>query len=596
VAYRFLHECPWERLERLRAAIPNVPFQMLLRGANGVGYSAYPDNVVRGFVKEAKDAGVDIFRVFDSLNYEDNLLFGLQAVIDAGGVAQATICYTGDVVAQTRDGGKYTLEYYLSLARTLVEHGTHMLAVKDMAGLLTPESATMLIGALRSEFPDVPIAVHTHDTSGLGVASMLACADAGADVVDGALDSMSGMTAQPSLGALAASLGPERCGLRVEDIWPLSLYWEQVRRVYCGFEAGLRSGSSDVYLHEMPGGQYTNLKFQATSLGLAEAWDDVKVAYATANRMLGDIPKVTPSSKVVGDLAQFIVSSGKTEQEIVDQAEQLSFPSSLVDYMQGMLGQPPGGFPEPLRSRVLGDKPRVEGRPGASLPPANLSALRQQLAQKWGEEGLAQRDVLSAAMYQDVFDDYCRWRSEYCDAAPIPTRAFVAPLEQDEEISVQVSKGRIAYVKFLAKGELLPGNERDLFFQLNGVPRVVRVTDRTADQAAKDGGKATSFAREKSDPNEIGSVGAPLSGDVVKVSVKPGQLVKAGEELVVCSAMKMETSVRASCDGVVRHVAVVAGDQVKTDGAICSSSSTMAPRTRRRLTMRTIRASEVKGC
>ena len=229
VAYRFLHECPWERLARLRAAIPNVPFQMLLRGANGVGYSAYPDNVVRGFVKEAKDAGVDIFRVFDSLNYEDNLLFGLQAVIDAGGVAQATICYTGDVVAQTRDGGKYTLEYYLSLARTLVEHGTHMLAVKDMAGLLTPESATMLIGALRSEFPDVPIAVHTHDTSGLGVASMLACADAGADVVDGALDSMSGMTAQPSLGALAASLGPERCGLRVEDIWPLSLYWEQVR-------------------------------------------------------------------------------------------------------------------------------------------------------------------------------------------------------------------------------------------------------------------------------------------------------------------------------------------------------------------------------
>lgn len=334
--------------------------------------------------------------------------------------------------------------------------------------------------------------------------------------------------------------------------------------MYCGFEAGLRSGSSDVYLHEMPGGQYTNLKFQATSLGLAEAWDDVKVAYATANRMLGDIPKVTPSSKVVGDLAQFIVSSGKTEQEIVDQAEQLSFPSSLVDYMQGMLGQPPGGFPEPLRSRVLGDKPRVEGRPGASLPPANLSALRQQLAQKWGEEGLAQRDVLSAAMYQDVFDDYCRWRSEYCDAAPIPTRAFVAPLEQDEEISVQVSKGRIAYIKFLAKGELLPGNERDLFFQLNGVPRVVRVTDRTADQAAKDGGKATSFAREKSDPNEIGSVGAPLSGDVVKVSVKPGQLVKAGEELVVCSAMKMETSVRASCDGVVRHVAVVAGDQVKT--------------------------------
>lgn len=575
VAYRFLHECPWRRLERLRAEIPNIPFQMLLRGANGVGYSAYPDNVVKGFVKEAVAAGVDIFRVFDSLNYEENLVFGVQAVVEAGGVAEGTICYTGDVVRDTKNGGKFTLDYYMKLGHVLVDSGAHMLAVKDMAGLLTPESSKMLIGALRAEFPDVPIHVHTHDTTGLGVASMLACADAGADVVDGGVDSMSGMTSQPSLGALIAGLGPERCGMNLEDVWPLSLYWEQVRRVYSGFECNLRAGSSDVYLHEMPGGQYTNLKFQATSLGLAEAWDDVKVAYATANRLLGNIPKVTPSSKVVGDLAQFIVSSGLTEEEVVDQAEQLSFPSSVVDYMQGYLGQPPGGFPEPLRSRVLGkDKETVSGRPGASMAPMDLDALRIKLTDKWGRLAdptgisIRERDVLSAAMYPDVFEEYCRWRDRYGDCSRIPTRAFVTPMEQDEEISVVMNKGRIAYIKFKALGELLPGNEREVFFELNGLPRVVRIVDKTVDKNESESG--ASATREKADPNEIGEVGAPLSGDVIKVSVKAGQMVKAGEELVVCSAMKMETSVRASCDGKVKHVGVVAGDSVKTGDLLIS--------------------------
>lgn len=324
-------------------------------------------------------------------------------------------------------------------------------------------------------------------------------------------------------------------------------------------KAGLHAGSSDVYLHEMPGGQYTNLKFQATSLGLAEAWDDVKVAYATANRLLGNIPKVTPSSKVVGDLAQFIVSSGKTEQEIVDEAEQLSFPSSVVDYMQGMLGQPPGGFPEPLRSRILGNKPRVEGRPGHSLPPANLESLREKLVYQHGEPDLHMRDVVSAAMYPEVYDEYCKWKQEFNDAGVLPTRAFVAALEQDEEVEVQISKGQKLFIKYKAKGELLEGSERDLFFELDGVPRVVRVVDRTT---TKSHSAAATKATEKAEPSVLGSVGAPLSGECIKVNVKPGQAVAAGDELIVLSAMKMETAVQSPCEGVIRHVGPVAGDQV----------------------------------
>ena len=375
VALRFLHECPWQRLELLREKVPNVPFQMLLRGANAVGYTTYADNVTRAFVKEAKTAGVDIFRVFDSLNYVDNMLFGIDAVRAAGGVVEAAIGYTGDVSDPKRT--KYTLDYYLNFARQLVDAGIDVLAIKDMAGLLKPRAADMLVSALREEFPNLPIHVHTHDTAGTGVASMLVAAAAGADVVDVATDAMSGLTSQPSVGAIIAATQGGRfdTGLDPAQVLQLNSYWEAARGLYSPFESGLKCGGADVYVHEMPGGQYTNLKFQSQSLGLGSSWLQIKDSYAAANRLLGDIVKVTPSSKVAGDLAQFMVQNSLDEAAVLAQAETLSFPGSVVEYFQGLIGQPVGGFPEPLRTHVLKGKDRVDGRPGATLPVRLLVVL-----------------------------------------------------------------------------------------------------------------------------------------------------------------------------------------------------------------------------
>ncbi len=553
VALRFLRECPWDRLERLREQVPNIPFQMLLRGANAVGYTNYPDNVVRGFVRAAYTRGIDIFRVFDCLNYVENLKLGIDVVGETGGVIEAALCYTGDVADPGRR--KYSLAYYVDLAGQLVELGSHVLAIKDMAGLLKPRAATLLVEVLRATYPDVPIHIHTHDTAGTGVASMIAAARAGADVVDAAISSMSGMTSQPSLGAIVAAMqgGERETGLTIDDLQVLNTYWEQARALYAPFESGMHSGSSDVYLHEMPGGQYTNLQFQARALGLAHRWPAIKRAYAAANRALGDLIKVTPSSKVVGDLAQFMVQNDLDEHQLVEQAETLSLPKSVLEFFQGHLGQPYGGFPEPLRSRVLRGQPVIEGRPGASLPDLDLGALKDQLIHSHGPS-IREVDVLSAALYPAVFAEYMAFRAQFSDTGKLPTRAFLAPLAIGAELSVEIEEGKTLVVRLTAVGELGADGQREVFFELNGQPRSLRIADRAA--------STTIVRRERADPADPASLGAPMPGGVVELRVKVGERIPAGAAVVVLSAMKMETVVAAPHAGTVTRIVVAVGDTV----------------------------------
>jgi pyruvate carboxylase len=551
VALRFLRECPWDRLARLRARVPNIPFQMLLRGANAVGYTNYPDNVVKRFCAVARREGIDVFRIFDCLNWIENLKLGIDAVGEAGGVIEAALCYTGDVSDPVRT--KYSLQYYLDLAGKLVERGIHVLAIKDMAGLLKPQAARMLVGGLRRAFPDLPIHVHSHDTAGTGVASMLAAAEAGADVVDLAVEAMAGLTSQPALGAVVAALdGTERSTwIDLERLQDVNNYWEQVRGFYAPFESGMKSGSSDVYDHEMPGGQYTNLQFQAKELGLASRWRSIKKTYAGANRLLGDLIKVTPSSKVVGDLAQFMVQNDLDEEMVVAQAETLSFPSSVIEFFQGALGEPHGGFPEPLRTRALRGRPVIKGRPGASLPPLDFAAIEAKLAKEWGDR-VRDVDVLSAALYPKVFSEYMEFRETFSDVSVLPTRRYLAPMAIGEEIGVEIEKGKMLIVKLLAVGEMHPNGEREVFFELNGQPRSIRIPDKLA--------TAKAVRNERADPAKAGSVGAPMPGAVVDCRVKAGATLKAGDPLVVLSAMKMETVVAAPIAGVVKRVAVAVGD------------------------------------
>jgi pyruvate carboxylase len=564
VALRFLRECPWDRLELLRELVPNIPFQMLLRGANAVGYTNYADNVVYEFARVARERGVDVFRIFDCLNYVDNLALGIDAVGRANGVIEAAICYTGDVSDASRR--KYSLQYYVDLAGKLVELGTHVLAIKDMAGLLKPRAATMLVGALRKAFPDVPLHVHTHDTASSGVASMLACAEAGADVVDVALEPMAGMTSQPAMGAVVAGLhgSPQACELDLEAIQGLSNYWEQARQLYAPFESGMKSGSADVYFHEMPGGQYTNLQFQARQLGLAERWPAIKRAYAAANRLLGDVIKVTPSSKVVGDLAQFMVTNDLSESDVVERAETLSFPTSVVEFLQGYLGEPYGGFPEPLRTRVLHGKSTVTGRPGASLEPVDFDALRRKLRDVHGPH-VREVDLLSAVMYPKVFEEFFAFRELHSDVSVLPTRQFLGPLEVGEEFEIEIERGKTLIVWLTAVGELRDDGTREVWFMLNGRPRSIRVRDEKSAKAV--------VIRERADAANPGSIGAPMPGVVLEVRAKTGATVPVGAPLVVLSAMKMETVVASPIAGKLDRLAVAVGDTLTAGDLIAQISA-----------------------
>ena len=562
VSMRFLHECPWERLEKLREAVPSVPFQMLLRGANAVGYTNYPDNVVHKFCNQAHKSGVDVFRVFDSLNYIENLQLGVDAAGSAGGFVEGAMSYTGDVSDPTK--GKYNLEYYMDLARKLVDMGVHSLAIKDMAGLLTPRATTLLISALRAEHPDVPIHVHTHDTAGSGVASMIAAAEAGADVVDSAIDGMSGLTSQPSLGALVANMANTDfdTGIKSSDIAPLNTYWENVRQVYAPFESGQLSGSSDVYEHEIPGGQYTNLLFQSRQLGLTEKWPEIKKKYAEANIILGDIPKVTPSSKVVGDLAQFMVAQSLDATSILDQAETLAFPQSVVQYLRGEIGIPPGGFPEPLRSKVLAGRglEPVEGRPGASLKDYDFEAAEEKLKATYGD--IDEKDVLSHALYPQVFIDWKAFESIYGEIGNLPTHLFLNPMKEGDEIELDQGAGRAFLIKLLSLGQVKEDGTRVVVFEVNGERWFMPVTDNNL--------QTEGSVREKA--SGPGNVGSPMPGVIVKMNVKVGDKVAEGEAVASLSAMKMESNIPANASGTITRILVNIGDKVEGDDLIMEIS------------------------
>jgi pyruvate carboxylase len=558
VAMRFLREDPWERLETLRELIPNIPFQMLLRGANAVGYTSYPDNVVFKFCDQAVKSGMDVFRVFDSLNYLPNLILGMEAAGQAGGVVEAAISYSGDV--SNPDKKKYTLEYYLKLADELVKAGTHVLCIKDMAGLLKPQAATMLVGSLRDKYPDMPIHIHTHDTSGAGVAAMLACAHAGADVVDVAVDSMSGMTSQPSMGAMVASLErtPLDTGIPLDTVSKYSAYWEQARQLYGPFECTvtMKSGNADIYENEIPGGQYTNLQFQAFSLGLADQFEEVKKAYKEANMLLGDIIKVTPSSKIVGDLAQFMVQNKLTAEMVEDRAEDLSFPSSVIEYMQGYIGIPPGGFPEPLRTKILKGAPTIEGRPGASMPPLDMGKLKAELQEQFGNH-ITDKDVISSALYPKVFSDFDESRQTFGPVDKLDTRVFLVGPEIAEELHVEIERGKTLHIKTLACSDTNALGEREVFFELNGQLRSVIVKDK---EAMKD-----VHVHPKALKGVTGSIGAPMPGEIIAIRVNVGDRVEKGDPLVTMSAMKMEMVVGAPAAGVIKAIHVEQGMKLLGD-------------------------------
>ena len=553
VAYRFLQECPWQRLRDLRAAMPNIMTQMLLRASNGVGYTNYPDNVVQFFVHQAAETGIDVFRVFDSLNWVENMRVAMDAVIAADRVCEGTICYTGDIL--NPDRAKYDLKYYVAMAKELEAAGAHVLGLKDMAGLLKPAAAKALIGALKQEV-GLPIHFHTHDTSGISGATVLAAAEAGVDAVDTAMDAFAGGTSQPALGSIVEALAhTERdTGLDIAEIRKISGYWEHVRAQYSAFESGLQAPASEVYLHEMPGGQFTNLKAQARSLGLEERWEDVAQTYADVNQMFGDIVKVTPSSKVVGDMALMMVSQGLTRAEVEDPARDVAFPDSVVDMMRGNLGQPPGGFPAGISAKVLKGQPPMTERPGKSIPAADLEALRAEVSGVLEGKKVDDEDLNGYLMYPKVFLDYMGRHRTYGPVRVLPTQTFFYGMQPGEEITAEIDPGKTLEILLQAVGETNEEGDARVFFELNGQPRVIRVPDRKV--------KSTAAARPKAENGNINHIGAPMPGVVASVAVLTGAQVHAGDLLLTIEAMKMETGLHAERDAVIKAVHVTPGAQI----------------------------------
>ena len=555
VALRFLKEDPWDRLAQLRERVPNIPFQMLLRSANAVGYTNYPDNVVKFFIRQAAQAGVDIFRVFDSLNWVDNMRVAMDGVIEAGGVCEGAICYTGDIFDTQRP--KFDLKYYVTMARQLEIAGAHIIGIKDMAGVCRPRAIRALVAALRDE-TGLPIHFHTHDTSGIAAATVLAAVEAGIDAVDGALDALSGLTSQPNLTSIADALAGTRFAPEVDTaaMREISDYWEGVRRYYAPFEADIRAGTSDVYRHEMPGGQYTNLREQARSMGLEHRWPEVSRAYADVNRLFGDIVKVTPTSKVVGDMALFMVANGLTPAEVEDPAHDVAFPESVVSLFRGDLGQPPGGFPKPLADKILQGAVPLTDRPGKNLAPVDLDAERARAEKVIGRH-LNDRDLASWVMYPKVFTEYAAHHRHYGDISQLPTPAFFNGLEQGEEIAVAIDPGKTLVIRLQGTADVDDdeGEAKKLFFELNGQPRLVRI-EKTH---VAGGAAASRRVRHKAEDGNPDHVGAPMPGSVVTVAVRVGQRVHRGDPLVSIEAMKMETIVRAERDATVAEVHAAPG-------------------------------------
>lgn len=558
-AYRFLHESPWDRLEEMRKRIPNVLFQMLFRGANAVGYKNYPDNVIREFVRESAAAGIDVFRIFDSLNWLKGIEVALDEVLKCNKLAEVTLCYTGDILDENRD--KYTLKYYVDKAKEIEKMGAHILAIKDMSALLKPYAAVKLIRALKDEI-SIPIHLHTHDTTGNGGATALMAAEAGVDIVDTALNSMSGLTSQPALNSLVAALSnTERdTGIDLKGIQKLSDYWAAVRPVYYPFESDLKSGSAEIYRYEIPGGQYSNLKPQVESFGLGHRFTDVKEMYKTVNEMVGDIVKVTPSSKMVGDLAIFMVKNDLTPENISEKARNMAFPDSVVSYFQGMMGQPEWGFPEDLQKLVLKDIEPITVRPGELLPPEDLEAHGRYLKEKYGFEPTG-KDKVSYALYPDVFENYIKYYMENGEVSRMGSDVFFHGLAEGETSEIEVAEGRVLVVEYLRMGKPDSEGYRTLEFEVNGNRREIRVKDKSALQKLQG---ADEPAVQMADPAADTEVGASIPGHIMKILIKEGDTVKAGQSLAVIEAMKMETVMAAARDGKVEKVLVKEGQQVKT--------------------------------
>src|ERR1700686_1207053 len=554
-ALRFLHEDPWQRLRELRKRIPNICFQMLLRGANAVGYASYPDNVVEEFVRESYAQGIDIFRIFDSLNSIDNMRVSIDAALETGAVCEPAICYTGDILDSGRL--KYSLKYYLGMAQQLEKLGAHFLAIKDMAGLCKPYAAYELVKVLRREI-GIPVHFHTHDTSGLNAASILKAAEAGVDVADAAVASMSGGTSQPNLNAIVESLRhtPRDTQLDIETLNECSDYWETVRNFYLPFDSGPKSGSARLYQHEIPGGQYTNRREQATSMGLGARWREAEKMYSEVNQLFGDIVKVTPSSKVVGDMALFLMANDLRPADILalDEKHDVSLPNSVVEMFSGVLGVPPGGWPKKLQKIILRGQAPVRGRPGASLEAVDLDKEQKALEKKLNHS-VRQEDLLSYLLYPEVFTKYDKFRQTYGDVSVLPTYAFFYGLRSGEEITVEIEAGKSLIIRFLTASEPHPDGTRTLFFELNGQPREVNVRDRAL--------RVVERSHPKADPADPGQVAAPTAGVISGIAVKANQAVERGVKLLTLEAMKMQSNIYAPISGKISKLLVSPGQNVE---------------------------------
>ena len=557
-AMRFLRESPWDRLRDLRAKVPNICFQMLFRGSNAVGYSNYPDAVVAGFVKHAAESGMDIFRIFDSLNYLPNMTVAMEAVRKQPyALCEAAICYTGDIDDPRRD--KYSLKYYVAKARELEKMGAHILAIKDMAGLCRPFAARKLVAALRDEI-GLPIHFHTHDSSGINAASVLSAAEAGVDIVDLAIASMSGSTSQPNLNSVCAALrGHERDpGIDLDALNEMSDYWEEVLDYYRPFNTAPRAGSAEVYVHEMPGGQFTNLKEQAAAMGLGHRWPEIARTYAEVNQLFGDIIKVTPSSKVVGDMCMYLITRGIRPEDVRTLTPgSHDFPASVIDMLQGGLGQPDGGWPADVQKVVLGDRVPTTARPGERAVPVDLDETRATLRKALGRPA-TDDDLYSHLMYPQVFADFDQFVATYGEVSSLPTPAFFYGLSIGEEIEVEIDRGKVLFVKLISIGEADEQGRRSVFYELNGMPRESQVVDKAL-------APRNAVTKPKGDPSDPLQAVAPMPGMITDIAVGVGTRVKAGDPVITLEAMKMLTTISASTDGTVTEILVKKGDSVATD-------------------------------
>ncbi|MCI6011176.1 MAG: pyruvate carboxylase [Firmicutes bacterium] len=553
-AFRFLKESPWERLDTLRAKMPNILFQMLIRGANAVGYKNYPDNVIREFVKQSAKGGIDVFRIFDSLNWIEGMEVALDETLNQDKVAEACICYTGDILDESRE--KYNLKYYVKMAKELEKRGAHILGIKDMSGLLKPMAAEKLISTLKQEI-GIPIHLHTHDTSGNGVATVLMAAQAGVDIVDAAFNSMSGLTSQPALNSIVAALqnSDRDTGLDPDKLQKISEYWKDVRPVYSGFESELVTSTAEIYKYEIPGGQYSNLKPQVESFGLGHKFEEVKDMYKTVNQMLGDIVKVTPSSKAVGDMAIFMVQNDLTPENIYEKAANMDFPDSIVSYFEGMMGQPEGGFPEKLQKLVLKDKPPITCRPGELLPPEDFDSIRKHLQEDLDLEG-TDREVISYAIYPKVFEDYIKSLRKDGNFRYMGSDIFFHSLEEGETCEVKLGEGKVLIVKLHEVRPVDNDGFREAIFEVNGNRRIIKIKDN---DVTVNSHNSVLYANED-DPMEIGS---NIPGNIIKVLVKEGEKVEANQPIATIEAMKMETNILAGAGGIVEKIYVSEGQQVK---------------------------------